>query len=124
MVSPIMAVLGSMIAPGYFWNCIIWVLFSRIVLCLFLFGYSRRADMTWPFILYLNQVINASVKIYMIFHLSKQKWSNRGNQSAGNGSGFVNTVKNGTAKFQMATALSAFLMLIMMYVGLIETPFR
>lgn len=80
--------------------------------------------MTWPFILYLNQVINASVKIYMIFHLSKQKWSNRGNQSAGNGSGFVNTVKNGTAKFQMATALSAFLMLIMMYVGLIETPFR
>ncbi|MEL7203675.1 MAG: glycosyltransferase [Pseudomonadota bacterium] len=123
MVSPVMAVLGSMILPGYFWNCIIWVLFSRIVLCLFLFGYSRRADMTWPFILYLNQVINASVKIYMIFHLSKQKWSNRGNQSAGGGTGLLETSKNSFAKFQLATAVSAFLMLIMMYVGLIETPF-
>ena len=123
MVSPVMAVLGSMIAPGYFWNCLIWVLFSRIVLCLFLFGYSRRADMTWPFILYLNQVINASVKIYMIFHLSKPKWPNRGNQSAGEGSGLTETAKSGFAKFQLVTALSAFLMLIMIYVGLIESPF-
>lgn len=124
MVSPVMAVMGSMIAPGYFWNCIIWVLFSRMVLCLFLFGYSRRADLTWPFILYLNQVINASVKIYMIFHLSKQKWSNRGNQSSETGTGLIETSKNGFAKFQLLTTLSAFLMLIMMYVGLIEVPFR
>ena len=123
MVSPIMVVLGSMIAPGYFWNCLIWVVFSRLVLCLFLFGYSRRADMTWPFILYLNQVINASVKIFMIFHLSKQKWSNRGNQTAGEGAGLIDSVKNGFAKVQLVTAVSAFLMLIMIYVGLIEVPF-
>ncbi len=123
MVSPVMAVVGSLIAPGYFWNCIIWVLFSRIVLCLFLFGYSRRADMSWPFILYLNQVINATVKIYMIFHLSKQKWSNRGNQSSGGGSGFVETLKSGFAKFQMATAILTFLTAILIYVGLIEMPF-
>ena len=123
MVSPVMVVLGSMIEPGYFWNCIIWVVFSRTVLCLFLFGYSRRADMSWPFILYLNQVINASVKIYMIFHLSKQKWSNRGNQSSGDGSGLIETAKNTFAKFQLLTAVSAFLMLIMIYVGLIESPF-
>jgi len=123
MVSPIMAVLGSMIAPGYFLNCLIWVLFSRVVLCLFLIGYSRRADMSWPFILYLNQVINASVKIYMIFHLSKQKWSNRGNQSAGNHTGFVDRLRNGFAKFQLLTATSAFLTLLMLYVGLIDLPF-
>jgi glycosyltransferase Alg8 len=124
IVSPVMAILGSMIVPGYYWNCIIWVLFSRIVLCLFLFGYSRRADMTWPFILYLNQVVNASVKIYMVFHLSKQKWSNRGNQSAGDGSGMIEMLKNGIAMFQLVTTVAAFLMLIMMYVGLIETPIR
>lgn len=124
MVSPVMAVLGSMIEPGYFWNCIIWVLFSRLVLCLFLFGYSRRADMSWPFILYLNQVINASVKIYMVFHLSKQKWSNRGNQTAGDSAGGIETLKNGFALFQLITAVSAFLTIIMIYVGLIESPLR
>lgn len=123
MVSPIMAVLGSLLAPGYLWNCLIWVLFSRVILCLFLIGYSRRADMTWPFILYLNQVINASVKIYMIFHLSKQKWSNRGNQSAGGGTSLLNRLQNGFAKFQLLTALSTFLTLLMLYVGLIDLPF-
>ncbi|QBF30829.1 glycosyltransferase [Thalassococcus sp. S3] len=123
MVSPVMAVLGSMIAPGYFWNCIIWVLFSRVVLSLFLFGYSRKADMTWPFILYLNQVINATVKIFLIFHLSKQKWSNRGNQSADAGSGALNMLKGVFAKFQLMTALGTFMMLLMAYVGLIELPF-
>ncbi len=122
MVSPVMAVLASSLAPGYFWNCIIWVLFSRCVLSLFLFGYSRRADMTWPFILYLNQVINASVKIYMIFHLSKQKWSNRGNQSSGGGQGWLDRLKNGFAKFQLFTAVATFLMVLMIYAGLIDLP--
>jgi len=69
-------------------------------------------------------VINASVKIYMVFHLSKQKWSNRGNQSSGGGAGMIETLKNGTAMFQLVTAVGTFLTLIMMYVGLIETPFR
>ena len=123
MVSPVMAVLGSMILPGYFWNCIIWVLFSRIVLCLFLFGYSRRADMTWPFILYLNQVINASVKIFMIFHLSKQKWSNRGNQRAGAKEGWFARVLNATAKAQLAVAVSAFVTILAVYIGAIPSPF-
>ncbi len=123
MVSPAMALLGSFIMPGYVWNCLIWVMISRMVLCLFLFGYSRRADMSWPVILYLNQVINASVKIYMIFHLSKQKWSNRGNQSAGDGTGGIETVKNAFAKFQLVTAVLTFVTGIMVYVGLLDLPF-
>ena len=79
--------------------------------------------MSWPFILYLNQVINATVKIYMIFHLSKQKWTNRGNQSSGGGSGFAETLKSGFAKFQMVTAILTFLTAILTYVGLIEMQF-
>ena len=123
MVSPIMAVFGSVIAPGYAWNCLIWVIFSRLVLSLFLIGYARRADMSWPFILYLNQVINASVKIFMIFHLSKQKWSNRGNQSSGEGAGLLERVKNGFAKFQLLTAVGVFVTALMIYVGLLDNPF-
>jgi glycosyltransferase Alg8 len=79
--------------------------------------------MAWPFILYLNQVINASVKVFMIFHLSKQKWSNRGSQSAGDGTGWRETLKNAIAKFQMVTALSAFVTGLMIYVGLVPSPF-
>lgn len=122
MVSPIIAVLASIMEPGYVWSCLIWIIFSRLVLCLFLFKYSRTIDLSWPFILYLNQVINASVKIYMIFHLSKQKWSNRGNQSAGDGEGFIAKLQNGVAKAQLVTAVAGFILGLAIYVGVLPAP--
>ncbi|MEM8553766.1 MAG: glycosyltransferase [Pseudomonadota bacterium] len=123
MVSPTLAILAAFFNPMYLWSCLIWVLFSRVVLCLFLYRYSRTVDLSWPFILYLNQVINASVKIFMIFHLSKQKWSNRGNQSAGNGDDWFAKLQNGTAKFQLVTAVLTFVTLLSLYIGVLPHPF-
>jgi glycosyltransferase Alg8 len=122
LVSPIIAILASIVEPAYVWSCLIWIIFSRLVLCLFLFRYSRTVDLSWPFILYLNQVINASVKIYMIFHLSKQNWSNRGNQSSGDGEGFIARAQNGVAKIQLVTSIAGFILGLAMYVGLIPAP--
>ncbi|MEM9250698.1 MAG: transcriptional regulator, partial [Pseudomonadota bacterium] len=122
LISPLVAVFGTMLQPSYIWTCLIWVQFSRVVLCTFLYSYSRRVDLSWPFILYLNQVINASVKIFMIFHLSKQKWSNRGNQSAGGGDDWFARVQNATAKAQMILTVLAFVTGLAVYIGLLETP--
>ncbi len=123
LVSPTMAILASAHDGTYIYSCLIWVMFSRLILCLFLFRYSRTVDMSWPFILYFNQIINASVKVFMIFHLSKQKWSNRGNQSSGAGVGLIASLQNATAKFQLVTAVSGFFLLVAVYVGLIPNPF-
>lgn len=123
MVSPTMAILAAFVNPGYLWSCLIWVVFSRVVLCIFLYSYSRTVDLSWPFILYLNQVINASVKIFMIYHLSKQKWSNRGNQSSADGSGFFAQLQNFTAKSQMIIAVSAFVTILSVTVGILPAPF-
>ena len=122
MVSPTLAIMAAMIDPVYLWNCLIWVIFSRLVLCIFLFTYSRHVDLSWPFILYLNQIINASVKIFMIFHLSKQKWSNRGNQSSGGGEGWFARMQNWTAKGQLVVAVATFITLLGLYVGLLHKP--
>ncbi|MEL6203395.1 MAG: glycosyltransferase [Pseudomonadota bacterium] len=123
MVSPTLALLVAFIEPAYLWSCLIWVLFSRIVLCLFLYRYSRTIDLAWPFILYLNQVVNASVKIFMIFHLSKQKWSNRGNQTSKSGEGWLATAQNTIAKAQLVIAVSGFLTILAIYVGAIDFTF-
>lgn len=122
LVSPIMAILASLIDPIYIWSCLIWILASRVLLCLFLYRYSRTIDLSWPFILYLNQIINAAVKVFMIFHLSKQKWSNRGNQSSGAEAGWAAQLQNAMAKFQLATTVSGFALILAVYVGLIEVP--
>ncbi|MEM7723913.1 MAG: glycosyltransferase [Pseudomonadota bacterium] len=122
MVSPTLAILAAFVDPAYLWSALIWVMFSRMVLCLFLYRYSRTVDLSWPFILYFNQVINASVKIFMIFHLSKQKWSNRGNQTSGGGGGFVAKAQNWTAKAQLVTAVATFVTLLAIYIGALPEP--
>ncbi|MEM7268079.1 MAG: glycosyltransferase [Pseudomonadota bacterium] len=123
MVSPTLAILTLFIEHAYILHCLIWVVLSRTVLCLFLFRYARSTDLSWPFILYFNQIINASVKIFMIFHLSKQKWSNRGNQTAGNGVGLMESLRNGVAKFQLATAVFGFVVGLAIYIDLLPWPF-
>ena len=123
LVSPTIAILASLIEPLYLWGYLIWVLSSRILLCLFLYRYSRTIDLSWPFILYLNQFINAAVKVFMIFHLSKQKWSNRGNQTAAVGDGLLAKSQNAMAKFQLITTAVGFVMAVAIYIGLLPMPF-
>ena len=84
----------------------------------FLFTYARKPDLSWPFILYFNQFINAGVKIYMIFHLSKQKWSKRGNQSTGEGKG----LKERIALLQLFTSFTAFVTGLAVYAGVLPAP--
>ena len=124
LVSPTIAILASLIDPLYLWSCLIWVMASRILLCLFLYRYSRTVDLSWPFILYLNQIINASVKVFMIFHLSKQKWSNRGNQTSAAGKGLLAKSQNAMAKLQLVTTAVGFVTALAIYIGLIPSPFQ
>lgn len=118
MMSPILSIFAALIDPTYVWGILIWLVGSRLVLSTVLFTYARKPDLAWPFILYFNQFINAGVKIYMIFHLSKQKWSNRGNQSAGGGSG----LKEHFAIFQLLTTVIAFITGLALYVGVLPVP--
>ena len=122
LVSPIMAIMATLVDPLYIYSIVIWIVTSRVLLCLFLYRYSRNVDLSWPFILYLNQFINAAVKVFMIFHLSKQKWSNRGNQTVGNGAGFVALCQNAMAKFQLVTTVCGFVLLLALYAGLVSLP--
>lgn len=122
LVSPTLAILTLFVDPAYLGHCLIWIVLSRTILCLFLFRYSRSTDLSWPFILYFNQIINAGVKVFMIFHLNKQNWSNRGNQTAGNGTGFVEKMQNAMAKFQLVTTVIAFVTGLAIYIGVIELP--
>ena len=122
LVSPTLAVMTVFVTPIYLFHCLIWIVLSRTILCLFLFRYARGTDLRWPFILYFNQIINAGVKIYMIFHLSKQKWSNRGDQTTENGTQFIDKAQNTIAKFQLITTLVGFVTALAISIGLLQVP--
>lgn len=122
MVSPVLAVFAALAEPLYIVNVLMWIVATRLLLTLFLFRHARAADPLWPFILYLNQIINAAVKIYMVFHLARQRWTNRGNQRTGEGRGLVARLRASVAMFQLVTAVTAFVTLLAVYAGILPTP--
>jgi len=123
MVGPVMAILATILHPIYFVNVLLWITASRIVLCLWLYRHARKPDLSWPFILYFNQLINSAVKIYMIFHLSKQRWFNRGGQKSGGGTSRIARIKESVALFQLVTSVTVFVTLAAIYAGLLRNPF-
>ena len=58
----------------------VYVVLTRLLVSLVLFSYSPRVDFNYVWCLYANQIVNATVKLYMLWRLPNQRWSNRGNQ--------------------------------------------
>ncbi len=122
LVSPVLAILATAIEPTYIWSCLLWIAATRFFLCLCLFRYSRSIDLSWPIALYLNQLTNALVKVFMLFNLNKQSWSNRGNQKANLRTDHVAIAQNTMSKVQLATAILGFITLLSLYAGVLPNP--
>ncbi len=119
LVSPVLAIYGSMIVPAYALSALLWILATRMILSIFLFRYARSFDASWPLLLYVNQVVNALVKVFMSFRLARQNWANRGNQISGGSSGLAGVIKRTIANAQMFTALSALLWGLALWTGVV-----
>jgi glycosyltransferase Alg8 len=122
LISPTLVLIAIFAKPGYLFGAVLWVLVSRLVLALYLFRYARRADMSWPVLLYANQIVNAGVKAYMQFFLHRQTWANRGGQRAGDGSGAGDRVRNAFATYQFVTAVSVFVYIVGLMGGMFPAP--
>lgn len=123
LVSPILAIMAStLVTPSYIISYILWILVSRMMLSLVLYFYTARVHLVFPLILYFNQLINASVKVYILFRLPKQRWTNRGDQTAGFEIGLQERLRNMMASYLTALYLSALVLAIVVYTNLIPLP--
>ncbi len=124
LVSPMLAVSAFfLVGFHYLASYIVFIAISRLLLSLILCTYSRQVEISYSWILYLNQLINASVKVYCIFRLSKQRWSNRGNQSAGmNGDSLVETARNWMASWCTSIAVALLFIGTVHYTKLVDIP--
>jgi glycosyltransferase Alg8 len=123
LVSPIVAIAATLLHdPYYIVSYFIWIAISRMALSLFLFRYSNSVHIEWPFILYFNQLLNASVKVYCLARLSKQRWTNRGNQSSGDGNSLTDQLKNIMASYITTVWVAALVMTVLFYTQLVSFP--
>ena len=100
----------------------IWIAVSRMFLSLFLYQYCDRIHLSFPFILYFNQLLNAAVKVHCIFRLSKQRWTNRGHQSSGFSLTFQERLRNWMASYVTALYVSVLILGVGLYTRVIELP--
>ena len=124
LVSPVLAISAAfLVGIEYLLSYFIFIAISRLLLSLVLCTYSRKVELSYSWILYLNQVINASVKVYCIFRLSKQRWSNRGNQTAGmNGESFIEVFRNWMASVCTTVAVALLFLATVHYTNLVDIP--
>ena len=123
LVSPIVAVGATLLKdPYYIVSYFIWIAISRMALSLFLFRYSTSIHIEWPFILYFNQLLNAAVKVYCLARLSKQRWTNRGNQSSGNTHTLADRLKDMMATYITTVWVTGLILSVLFYTQLLKFP--
>lgn len=123
LVSPVLAILASGLhSANYLITYVLWIAVSRMALSLILFCYTRRVNMVFPAILYFNQLINAGVKVYCLFRLSKQRWTNRGDQKSEDGAGLGETLRNAMASYLTLLYVGILVLFVVTYSGLIDLP--
>ena len=120
LVSPIVALnVSLLVEPSYILSYILWVAISRMALSLFLYRYCDQIYMWFPWILYVNQLLNASVKVYCIFRLSKQRWTNRGDQSSGFNESWTEQVRNWMASYVTTVWVFALIFGVALYTSIL-----
>lgn len=123
LISPIVAMnVTLLIQPSYIFSYLVWIGFSRMLLSLFLYRYCDRIYLSFPWILYLNQLLNASVKVYCIFRLSKQRWTNRGDQSSGFSESWPDRLRNWMAFYMTTVWVGALILGVSLYTATLKQP--
>jgi mannuronan synthase len=111
--------LGPIVLVAY----ALYIATTRLIAALILFTYSQRVDLNYVWCLYANQLLNAAVKVYMIWRLPAQRWANRGNQQQGaSGSRALGILRSGIAGYLTALSIAALLLAASVATGLLHSP--
>jgi mannuronan synthase len=124
LFSPLLAIAGALkVGWGFLGAYVVYIMITRMLLSTVLWTYAREVDLNYAWTLYTNQLLNAAVKIYMLWRLSKQRWANRGNQSAGmGGQTLLARAKDGMAMYLTAISFCGLFLSVMLYTELLSVP--
>lgn len=123
LISPVLALGAAIFVSAIFIPTYLsWILITRLVQSFVLWIYSREIVLSYPIYLYANQMLNAVVKVYCLFRLSKQRWTNRGDQSAGFGGSLMNGVRSAMAGYLTFVALLGLVLATVTFAGFVKTP--
>jgi glycosyltransferase Alg8 len=121
LVSPIAAILLTVKTGWAFISVYLaWIGITRIGVSLFIFRYAGRINLTFPFLIYILQISNAIIKIYILFRLPRQRWINRSNSVAIQSTANKLWIKNLMASYLTVFYTSALVIFLALYTGTLQ----
>jgi glycosyltransferase Alg8 len=99
-----------------------WILWTRLLVAAPLWIYTGRIVPSFPIFMFVNQVSNSVIKIYLLFRPATQRWLNRGNQRSGPMAGPLRRFQSAMATYLAVLAVGVFALVIALYVGVIRPP--
>jgi len=123
LTGPIAAVITAFLfGPQALLAYFVWVVCTRLMLSCVLFYYAGEIYLTFPVLLYFNQLIISIVKVHLLFRLSKQRWLNRGDQKNKQQEGQLLIFQRVMASFMTGFYLTLLVFAVAVYSGAIPLP--
>jgi mannuronan synthase len=116
LTSAILATL--LISPFTILVYIVWVLASRYALTLSLLSARKRVSAVTPLLLYFNQIYGSMMKIFVFFHLDRQKWTRQKTTLARRDRSNVTTFRQIESKVYQAVSVLALITLCSWMIGM------
>lgn len=86
------------------WLYAVWILLTRFIMTLALSSARSKVSGLWPFLLYFNQIYGSLIKIYMLSHLNRQKWTRQRTTLASGQSALVAGMQRFFSNVSLATS--------------------
>ncbi len=122
LVSPIAAILLTIkLGWAFLTVYLAWLGMTRIAVSLFIFRYAGRIHLSFPFLIYILQISNALIKIYILFRLPRQRWTNRASTASLQVADNKEWIKHLMAMYLTVLYSSALIVFLALYTGALET---
>lgn len=124
LFSPMLAFAGTLkLGIPFLLSYFAFIAVTRGLLAVILFTYAHRVDLNFIWTLYVNQLVNAAVKVFMLWRLAKQKWANRGNQQLGmSGPGLAQRARELMAAWLTMLSFCSLFLVVIIYTKLVSMP--
>jgi glycosyltransferase Alg8 len=99
---------------------LIWVLTSRYVMTLFLLSVRPRISISYPFLIFFNQVFGSIMKVYIFFRLDRQKWTRQNTVARRTVSSFRARYNAYSSVLMNVFAVAMFLTAVSMTAGVLQ----
>jgi len=123
LTGPLAAIIMSLrFGPMVLFVYLVWILCTRLVLSAILYFYAGDVYLSFPFMLYLNQLVISMVKVHLLFRLSKQRWLNRGDQKSKHEDVSLLRFQELMASYVTKFYIVLLFFVVAVYIGLLPVP--